>query len=133
MLPVDTFLELIERVEKAMRPLSDVQQNPDHNRMRELYLQMLTEAGNDPLEQARLSALQEIIQPYLLALERATVQNTSDIVYNVKAAIGALVMLLCQLDDRNYPAAGSSLVSACEVLQETQELFKSLQGDVAHA
>ena len=133
MLPVDTFLELIERVERAMRPLSDSESSAEHDRVRELYRQMVTEAEDDPLEQARLLALHEIIQPYLAALEQATIQDTSAIVYNVKATIGALVMLLCQLDDHHYEAAEASLASACEVLRETQELFKSLQGDVAHA
>jgi formiminotetrahydrofolate cyclodeaminase len=133
MLPVETFLELIERVEKAMRPLSASQQSKDQDRVRELYLHMLQEAADDPLEQARLSALHEILQPYLTHLRQTTVQDTSAVVYNVKAAIGALVMLLCRLDDRDYEAADASLSSASQVLQDVQELLKSLKGDVAHA
>jgi len=133
MLPVETFLELIERVEKAMRPLSDTQPSSDRERVRELYAQMLMEAQDDPLEQARLSALHEILQPYLADLEHSTVQRNSAIVFNVKAAIGALVVLLCHLDERRLPAAESSLHAAREMLQETQELLKSLRNNIAHA
>ena len=133
MLPFDTFLELIERVEKAMRPLSTSEQNPENERVRELYLHLLAESTDDPLEQARLSVLHEILQPYLAALQPPMMQNTSAIIYNVKAAIGALVMLLCRLDDHDYEAAETSLGTACQVLEETQELLHSLMGNVAHA
>jgi hypothetical protein len=133
MLPVDTLLELIERVEKAMRPLSVSEQSPDHERVKDLYTHLLMEAEDDPLEQARLSVLHEILQPYLTALRQTNLLDTSAVVYNVKAAIGALVMLLCRVDDRDFEAAEASLGTAYEVLQETQDLLKGLQGDVAHA
>jgi hypothetical protein len=133
MLPLDTLLELIERVEKAMRPLSATTHSPDHDRVRELYLHLLTESADDPLEQARLTVLHDILQPYLTTLQKTTVRDTSAIAYNVKAAIGALVMLLCRLDDRDYDAAETSLRTARQLLEETQELLKSLLGNVAHA
>ena len=43
------------------------------------------------------------------------------------------VMLLCHLDDRDYEAAGTSLQSAYEVLQDTPQLLNGLKGDIAQA
>lgn len=133
MLSMDILLELIERVEKAMRPLMATDQGPDHERVRALYLDLLTDATGDPLEQARLAVLHEILQPYLSTLQHTFLQDATVVAYNVKAAIGALVMLLCRLDDHDYEAATASLHAACEVLQEAQDLLRALRGGVAHA
>ena len=133
MLSVDILLELIERVEKAMRPLSAADQGPDHDRVRELYLDLLAETAGDPLEQARLAVLHEILQPFLDTSQHTLLRDTTAVAYNVKAAIGALVMLLCRLDDHNYEAAAGSLHAACEVLQEARDLLRAFRGGVAHA
>ncbi len=133
MMPVDTLIELIERVERAMRPLSSGPQSPDHDRVREVYMQMLTDESDDPLEKARLKVLHEIVQPYLTALQQTLIPDTSAVVHHVKAAIGALVMLLCHLDDRDFDAAHDALTTTLQVLRDVQELLKTLQGNVAHA
>jgi hypothetical protein len=133
MLSVDTLLALIERVEKAMRPLSATEQGPDHDRVRELYLHLCADVAGDPLEQARLAVLQEILQPYLSTVQPALSQDATAVAYNVKAAIGALVMLLCRLDDHDYEAASMALQAACEVLQEARELLQAQRGNMAYA
>jgi len=133
MLSVDTLLELIERVEKAMRPLSATEQGADHDRVRELYRHLCADVAGDPLEQARLAVLQEILQPYMNTMQPTLSQDTTAVAYNVKAAIGALVMLLCRLDDHDYEAASTALHAAGEVLQEAHEILQALRGDIAYA
>jgi hypothetical protein len=133
MLSVDMLLELIERVEKAMRPLSATEQGADHERVRELYRHLCADIAGDPLEQARLAVLQEILQPYLNTMQPVLPQDAAAVAYNVKAAIGALVMLLCRLDEHDYEAASMALHAACEVLQEAHEILRIRRGDMAYA
>jgi hypothetical protein len=110
-------------------------QGPDHERVRELYAHLLalTEAADDPLEQARLAVLHEILEPYLHALQHALVADPGIIVYNVKAAMGALVMLLCHVDEPDYDAAADALQTALELLEEAQDVLRCFRGDMADA
>jgi hypothetical protein len=133
MLSMEVILELIERLERAMRPLSAANQGPDHDRVRELYQYLRQEATDEPLEQARLTVLQEILQPYLSLVQPNLVFTPAVAASQVKAAIGTLLMLLCHLEEHDYEAAASALVTASQVLEEVHLLLRALQGDIAHA
>lgn len=56
---------LVERVEKAMRPLSAKGCGPDHERVRELYRYFCTMSTGDALTRARRAVLYEILTPVI--------------------------------------------------------------------
>ncbi len=130
---VDILMELIERLEKAMRPLGETADSPDHDRVRELYEHLMQHASGEPLKQARLTVLHEILEPYVPSVQSAKFQDRSALTYNAKAAIGALVVFLCHLDECEYEAAESTLQVATEMLHETIELMRAFKGDCALA
>lgn len=135
MIPPETILELIARVERAMRPLSASNGDPDHERVRDLYTDLAseTEIAGDPLEQARMAVLYDILQPYLTAGEDECAYDTIAIVDDIKAAIGALVLTLCRLDEHDYDAACAALHSARDLLRDVHDFFSVLHGDIAQA
>jgi hypothetical protein len=133
MLSMETILELIERLERAMRPLSAADQGPDHERVRELYQYLQQEATDEPLELARLAVLQEILQPYLSLVQQNLVLTPTAVASQVQAAIGTLLMLLCHLEARDYEAASGALVAAGQILEEAHLLLRALRGDMAQA
>ena len=59
--------------------------------------------------------------------------DTSALIHNAKAAIGAIVVFLCYLDDCEFDAAGTTLQAALQMLHETSELMRGLKGDFAIA
>ena len=130
---VDDLMALIERLEKAMRPLGEAAESPDHDRVRELYQHLMQDASGEPLQQARLTVLHEILEPYVPVVASAKSQDPSTLTYNTKAAIGALVVFLCHLDEGDYEAAESTLQVATEMLHETIELLRAFKGDCALA
>jgi len=135
MIPSDTILELIARVERAMRPLSTSNDDPDHERVRALYTDLAGEAemAGDPLEQARMVVLYDILQPYLAAAEDACGYDTDAIVDDVKAAIGALVLTLCHLEDHDHSAACAALTSARDLLHDAHDFLSAFHGHIAQA
>ena len=133
MLSMEAILELIERLERAMRPLAAANQGPDHDRVRELYQYLQQEKTDEPLEQARLTVLQEILQPYLSLVQQNLVFSPAAVANQVKAAIGTLLLLICHLEEHDYEAAASALVTTGQVLEEVHLLLRALRGNVAHA
>lgn len=133
MLTVDVLMALIERLEKAMRPLGETPDSSDHERVRELYQQLSLVESRQPLEQARLTVLHEILEPYLPPVQPLKRRDTSALTHSVKAAIGALVVFLCYLDDCEFDAADTTLQAVLDMLHETSELMRGLQGDYAIA
>lgn len=133
MLTVDVITELIERLEKAMRPIGENLDSPDHERVRELYQHLRQVDPTQPLTQARLTVLHEILEPYLPSVQPVRCQDTSALTHNAKAAIGAIVVFLCYLDDCEFDAADTTLQAALNMLHETSELMRGLQGDFAVA
>jgi hypothetical protein len=59
--------DLVERIEKAMRPLSESGRGPEHERVRELYSYLVTVCTGDALERARRAVLYEMLSPVLQA------------------------------------------------------------------
>jgi hypothetical protein len=59
--------DLVERIEKAMRPLSETGQGPEHERVRELHSYLATMGTGKALERARRAVLYEILSPVLQA------------------------------------------------------------------
>ena len=135
MIPPETFLELIARVERAMRPLSASNGDPDHERVRDLYTDLVseTEMAGDPLEQARMAVLYDILQPFLAAGEDEFAYDTLAITDDIKAAIGALVLTLCRLDEHDYNAAHAALNSARDLLHDVHDFFGVFHGEMAQA
>jgi hypothetical protein len=133
MLTVDVLTELIERVEKAMRPIGESPDSSDHERVRELYQHLRLVETKQPLRQARLTVLHEILEPYLPSVQPVRRRDTSALTHNAKAAIGAIVVFLCYLDDSEFDAADTTLQAALKMLHETSELMRGLQGDFAIA
>jgi hypothetical protein len=136
MLSMEAILELIERLERAMRPLSAVHEGPDHDRVRELYSSLTQDDSEDtdePLEQARLVVLQEILQPYLGVIQQHMLFAPSAVAAHVKAAIGAMVLLLCYLEEHDYDAAATSLHTVSQLVEEANLLLRALRGNIAHA
>ena len=133
MLTVDILIDLIERLEKAMRPIGEDPDSRDHERVRELYQHLCTAESGKPLEQARLTVLHEILASYLPPLQSKKLQDTSALTYNAKAIIGALVVFLCHLDDHDFDAAEATLQAAFQMLRETSELMRGIKGDFAIA
>ena len=133
MLSMETIFELLERLERAMRPLSTADQGPDHDRVRELYQYLQQEATDEPLEQARLAVLQEILQPYLSLVPPNLALTPAAIANQVKAAIGTLLLLMCHLEEHDYEAATIALGATSQVLEEVHLLLRALGGDISHA
>ena len=133
MLSMEAILELIERLERAMRPLSAMHEGPDHDRVRELYQSLTQEDSDEPLEQARLVVLQDILQPYLSVIQQHMLFAPGAVAAHVKAAIGAMVLLLCYLEEHDYEAAATSLHTVSQLLEEAHLLLRALRGDLAHA
>jgi hypothetical protein len=77
--------------------------------------------------------LQEILQPYLSSLEQNILFTPDDVATQTKAAIGALVLLLCHLEAHDYEAAAMALSTASQELEEVSLLLRALRGAIAHA
>jgi hypothetical protein len=136
MLSMEAILELIECLERAMRPLSAMHEGPDHDRVRELYDALTQDDAVDadePLEQARLMVLQEILQPYLSVIQQNMLFAPSAVAAHVKAAIGALVLLLCYLEQHDYDAVTTSLHTVSQLIEEAHLLLRALRGNIAYA
>jgi hypothetical protein len=133
MLSMEAILELIERLEQAIRPLSATDQAPDHDGVCELYQSLQHEESDEPVETVGLAVLQEMLRPYLSSLEQNLLFTPGAVAAQTKAAIGALVMLLCHLETRDYEAAATTLSTACQVLEEANILLRALRGVIAHA
>jgi hypothetical protein len=108
---------------------------PDHQRVRELYADLSRESDgtDDPLEQARLEVLHNILEPYLATAQQALPGEPSIIVYDVKAALGALVLPLCHLDEHDYDSAAEGLDAAIHSLQDAQDLLRAFRDGIAYA
>ena len=133
MLSMEAILELIERLEQAIRPLSATDQAPDQDGIGELYQSLQHEGRDAPVEALCLAALQEMLQPYLSSLEHNFVFTPDTVAVQTKAAIGALVMLLCHLEAGDYEAAATALSTASQELEEVSLLLRVLRGVIAHA
>lgn len=57
----ESLSRLVDRIEKAMRPLSGGRYGPDHDRVRELYRYLRTISTGDALARARRVVLYEIL------------------------------------------------------------------------
>ena len=113
-------IELIERLEKLMRPLSERGHGPDHDRLRELYLFYLEQCIGDPLEQARRAVLHELLPSYFQAVQELP-QTTVQAIAYARSTIGALATFICRLEEHNYAAAAASLEAASQALKEVQK------------
>jgi hypothetical protein len=133
MLSMEAILELIERLEQAIRPLSGTNQTPDYDGVGELYQSLQHEECDAPVEAVCLAVLQEMLQPYLSSLEHNLVFTPAAVAVQTKAAIGALVMLLCHLEAHDYEAAATVLSTASQALEEATLLLRALRGVIAHA
>lgn len=133
MLTVEILMDLIERLEKAMRPIGEDPGSCDHDRVRELYQHLSRDTSGQPLEQARMTVLHEILAPYLPPVQPEKLHDTSALTHNAKAVIGALVVFLCYLDDCEIDAAETTLQAAFEMLRETSELMRGINGEFAIA
>jgi hypothetical protein len=60
-LVVETLPILVDRIEKAMRPLGLIRCGPDHDRVRRLYANLVQTSTGNPLELARRAVLYEIL------------------------------------------------------------------------
>lgn len=69
--------DLVERIEKAMRPLSETGHGSEHERVRELYTYLVTVCTGDALEQARRAVLYEMVFPVLQACHSQEVYTTA--------------------------------------------------------
>jgi hypothetical protein len=116
----DQSVQLIERLEKLMRPLSERGHGPDHDRLRELYLAYLEQCIGDPLEQARRAVLHELLPAYVQAVQEPPEVALQAILY-ARSTIGALATFICRLEEHNYAAAAVSLEAASQALQEVQK------------
>jgi hypothetical protein len=116
----DQSVELIERLEKLMHPLSERGHGPDHDRLRELYLAYLEQCIGDPLEQARRAVLHELLSSYVQAVQEPPEATPQAIIY-ARNAIGALATFICRLEEQNYVAAAGSLEAASQAFQEVQK------------
>ncbi len=67
LLSPETLLEMTDRIEEAMRPLSVVSPSPDHNRVRELYAELLSKCPGDALTRARRAVLYDILYTAMTA------------------------------------------------------------------
>jgi hypothetical protein len=133
MLSMEAILELIERLEQAIRPLPATDQAPDQDGVGELYWSLQHAERHAPVEAVRLAALQEMVQPYLSSLEQNLVFTPETVAAQTKTAIGALVMLLCHLEAGDYEAAATALSTASQELEEVSLLLRVLRGVIAHA
>jgi hypothetical protein len=114
------LVELIERLEKLMRPLSERGHGPDHDRLRELYLAYLEQCIGDPYEQARRVVLHELLLSYFEAVQEPPQATTQAIVY-ARNTIATLATCICRLEEHNYAAAAVSLEAASQALQEASK------------
>ena len=55
------LFELAERIELTIRPLSARSHSPDHNSVRELYVEMRSQCSSNALERARRAVLSDIL------------------------------------------------------------------------
>jgi hypothetical protein len=131
----ETILALIARVERAMRPLSTLNAGPDHQRVQELHADLAAEPDlvGDPLEQARIAILYDILEPYLSAVGDTLWGDPDSIATDVETAIGALVMSLCRLEEEDYDTAADALDTALHHLQDAQAFLGVYRGGMAEA
>jgi hypothetical protein len=101
-----------QRFEAIMHPLSEHSHGPDHDRLRQLYVELLEQCVGDPLKQARYIVLREILQSYLSDNITLSEDHVQEVVQNIKLAISSLALLICQLEESNLEAASASLEAA---------------------
>jgi hypothetical protein len=116
----DQSVELIERLEKLMRPLSERGHGPDHDRLRELYLAYLEQCIGDPMEQAQRAVLYELLPAYFQAVQEPPEATSQAIIY-ARSTIGALATFICRMEEHNDAAAAVSLEAARQAFQEVQK------------
>jgi len=112
----DPDVVFCQRFEAIMRPLSEQNHGPDHDRLRQLYVELLEQCVGDPLEQARRMVLQEILLSYLhnhMPLPGDTIRG---VVQSTKLAISSLALLMCHLESGDLEAAAASLEAAQQAL-----------------
>jgi len=105
-----------QRFEAIMRPLSEQGHGPDHDRLRQLYVELLEQCVGDPLEQARRIVLKEILQSYLRNHATLPGDTVQSVIQSTKLAIGSLVLLMCRLEEGNLEAAAVSLEATHQAL-----------------
>ena len=118
--------ELVERLMKLMRPLSERGHGPDHDRLRELYLHRLERCVGDPLEHAMGTVLEELLHLYLHPTEEPPTDVTQLAIQAVHCAIEALATVSCRLADHNYEAAADALQAATQAIHESHACLDAL-------
>jgi hypothetical protein len=71
--------DLVERIEKAMRPLAESGHGSDHERVRALYTYLVTVCTGNALERARRVVLYEMLSPVLQACHGQNAYQTTKV------------------------------------------------------
>jgi hypothetical protein len=132
---MEVIIELLERLEQAIQPLSTTTQGQgsDHAHLYELLHSLQHEEQHEPIQDVRLAMLQELLKEPLSGIESQIALTPGSVAMQAKAAIGALVMLFCHLDEHDYEAAASALSTASQIIEEAHLLLKALRGTMAYA
>jgi hypothetical protein len=112
----DPDVVFCQRFEAIMRPLSEQNHGPDHDRLRQLYVELLEQCVGDPLEQARRMVLQEILLSYMHHHTPLPEDTVGGVVQSTKLAISSLALLMCHLEAGNLEAATASLEATQQAL-----------------
>ena len=112
----DQDVAFYQRFEAIMRPLSEQNHGPDHDRLRQLYVELHEQCVGDPLEQARRMVLQEILLSYMNQNMPLPGDTIVGIVQSTKLAISSLALLMCRLEAGDLEAATASLEAAQQAL-----------------
>jgi hypothetical protein len=112
----DPDVVFCQRFEAIMRPLSEQNHGPDHDRLRQLYVELHEQCVGDPLEQARRIVLKEILQSYMQDHMPLPGDAVGGVVHSTKLAISSLALLMCHLEAVDLEAAAASLEAAQQAL-----------------
>jgi hypothetical protein len=106
-----------ERFKAIRHPLSECRHGLEHDRLRQLYIELLEQCVGHPLEQARQMVIHEILQSYMH--DHTTVSNVpiQTAIYQTKLAISSLALLMCDLEKGDLHAAAKSLEATHQSLQ----------------
>jgi hypothetical protein len=106
-----------ERFKAIMHPLSECHHGSDHDRLRQLYIELLEQCIGDPLEQARRLVIHEILHPYMHNHSILYTDSVHVVIYQTNLAISSLSLLIGHLEEGDHKAASESLEDTKRALQ----------------
>jgi len=120
-----------ERFKAIQHPLSECHHGLDHDRLRQLYIELLEQCVGDPLERARQIVTVEILQSCTQDHKIEHRLPVQIAIYQAKIAISSLALLMHELEKGDFNTAAKSLKTTHQSLQTVRDYINKTQAATA--